>query len=348
MALTRRAFLGLVGSAGAAGMVSAESSTPPPAPALPVIPGPVPKRKFGRHNEQVSVLGLGGQTLAQASSLEEAKRIARHAIERGMTFFDNAWDYHGGKAEEWMGEAMTEGWRDKVFLMTKVCTHGHPLPRGGKEGAMQMLEDSLRRLKTDRIDLWMIHQLENDAEVDKAYGPGGVIEALELAKKQGKIRYAGFTGHTRPESHLKILEGGYKFDASLMPVSALGAVRVKQGDSDILHSCRFVSEVMPALEKHQVACIGMKGFGGSRRAHLAGLVNASKVVRFALSYPQVCTHLVGIDKFEFVDQAVVASHETPMAEPERKAFMASCAFNDASKYAAYLEDGHRDGVLVRS
>jgi aryl-alcohol dehydrogenase-like predicted oxidoreductase len=216
--------------------------------------------------------------------------------------------------------------------MTKVCTHGKPLPDGGKEGAMRMLEESLRRLGTDHLDLWMIHQIENKAEVEKAYGPGGVIEALELARQQGKVRYTGFTGHTDPEAHLAILRGGYSFDASLMPVSALGA----------LSSRKFEEVVMPELVKQNCAVLGMKGFGGSRRAHLHGLVNAETVVRYSLSYPQVCTHLVGMDKYEYIDAAALAAAKTPMTVPEREAFTVQLAAQGGASYASYLREGYRD------
>lgn len=292
----------------------------------------VPHRKFGRHDEMLSVIGIGGQTLGAAESANEAQRIARRAIDCGINFFENAWDYVGGRAEEWMGHAL-EGTRDRVFLMTKVCTHGKPLPDGGKTGAMRMLEESLRRLKTDHLDLWMIHQLENDAEVEKAYGPDGVIEALELAKKQGKTRHTGFTGHTDPEAHVKMLRGGYAFDATLMPVSALGA----------LSSRRFEEVVMPELVARNVACLGMKGFGGSKRAHLHGLVTAETVLRYSLSYPQVCTHVIGIDKMEFLEEAVSASGKTPMTPAEREVFTLALAEKGAARHAVYLKDGYRDG-----
>jgi aryl-alcohol dehydrogenase-like predicted oxidoreductase len=326
MKATRRGFLrsvaGAVGAAPFLGLDSARAETLS-----------VQKRKFGRHDEMVSVVGLGGQTLGLASNIEEARRIARHAIDVGITFFDNAWDYHGGRAEEWMGYAIADGWRDKVFLMTKVCTHGKPLPEGGLKGAMTMLEQSLKRLGTDHLDLWMIHQIENDAEVEKAYGPEGVIEALELAKKQGKVRYTGFTGHTDPEAHVKILQGGYDFDATLMPVSALGA----------LSSRKFEEVVMPECVKRNVAVLGMKGFGGSRRAHLHGLVNPETVLRYSLSYPQVCTHLIGMDKYEFIDQAALASAKTPMTPAEREAFTVAVAAQGGAGYACYLQEGYRDG-----
>lgn len=331
MKLSRRDFLKSVTGAAAAALPIAGVATAAAEPAR-AEPGSVPRRKFGRHQEMLSVLGVGGMTLGTAFSKDEARRIARRAIECGVNFFENSWDYGGGNAEEWMGYAL-EGSRDGVFLMTKVCTHGKPLPEGGKEGAMRMLEDSLRRLKTDHLDLWMIHQLENEEEVRKAYGPGGVLEALDLAKKQGKVRYTGFTGHTDPEAHVSMLKGGYPFDASLMPVSALGA----------LSSRRFEEVVMPELVKRDVAVLGMKGFGGSRRAHLHGLVNAETVLRYSLSYPQVCTHVIGMDKMEFLDQALLAASKTPMTPKERADFQVAVAGKGGAEYAVYLRDGYRDG-----
>jgi aryl-alcohol dehydrogenase-like predicted oxidoreductase len=295
-------------------------------------PNSIPKRKFGRHDEMLSVLGVGGLTLGGAESIDEALRIAHRAIDLGVNFFENAWDYRGGKAEEWMGHAL-EGKRDQIFLMTKVCTHNKAFPDGGKEGAMRMLEESLRRLKTDHIDLWMIHAIESMEEVEKAYMPGGVLEAFEKAKKEGKIRYTGFTGHTDPEAHLKLLEGGYAFDATLMPVSALGALSSRQ----------FEKVVMPELVKRNIACLGMKGFGGSKRAHLHGLVTAETVMRYSLSYPQVCTHVIGIDKMPFLDQAALAASKTPMTPAERDAFTVSLSQQGGERFAVYLEEGHKDG-----
>ena len=318
--ITRRGFLGLIPGLGLAKSWASGA-------------GSVPTRKFGRHEERVSVLGFGGHTLAMAKDIPEATRIAHEAVERGVTFFDNAWCYHGGRAEEWMGQAL-QGIREKVFLMTKCCTHKKSLPEGGKEGAMKYLEDSLRRLKTDHVDLWMLHQVEGADEVDKFYGPGGAAEAFDLAKKQGKVRYLGFTGHTDPAVHRKILDGGYAFDASLQPVSALGT----------LDSRKFETETIPELAKRQIAVIGMKGFGGSKRASQKGLMNAEKVMRYALSYPEVCTHLVGVDRFEYVDEAVVAAGKSPMEVEERKAFAAWCDRMGGAEYAMHCQPGHQDGA----
>ena len=174
----------------------------------------VPKRKFGRHDEMVSSMALGGHALGTAPSVEEATRIAHAAIDMGITFFDNSWDYHNGRAEEWMGAAI-KGKRDQLFLMTKVHTHGQ-----GKDVADKMLDDSLRRLGTDHLDLWQIHAIRTQAEIDSAFAPGGVIEALDEAKKQGKVRYVGFTGHLDPHLHAKMLEHRYPFDSVQMPLSA--------------------------------------------------------------------------------------------------------------------------------
>ena len=181
MSTSRRTFLkSIAGAAGSLPLLagqSEESST--------VDPNAMPKRKFGRHDEMLSVVGLGGHTLYLSGSKEEARKISLDAINKGVNFFDNSWSYHGGKAEEYMGYAL-EGHRDDIFLMTKVCTYNKPFPQGGKEGAMKMLEDSLRRLKTDHLDLWMIHMVNNEQQIEKAYMKCGVLEAMELAKEQGK------------------------------------------------------------------------------------------------------------------------------------------------------------------
>jgi len=317
--ITRRGFLRLIPGLGLAKSWAG-------------APGEIPTRKFGRHDEQVSVVGLGGHTLYLSGSDAEATRIAHAGVDRGIRFFDNAWCYHQGEAQVRMGKAL-EGIRDKVFLMTKCCSHQKPLPEGGKEGAMKMLEESLQRLRTDRIDLWMLHELKGPAEVEKFYGPGGAAEAFDLAKKQGKVRYLGFTGHTDPAMHLKILAGGYPFDASLQPVSALGT----------LDSRKFETEVIPELAKRKIAVIGMKGFGGSKRSSEKGLMTAEKVMRYSLSYPEVCTHLIGVDKFDYVEQAAVAATKSPMNEDERKAFVVWCDRMGGAEYAMHCQPGHRDG-----
>ncbi|MGJ8638705.1 MAG: aldo/keto reductase [Opitutaceae bacterium] len=301
MNLSRRNFL-------KASVGSAALASTPAAIAKAASETKIPKRKFGRHDDMLTVVGFGGHTLYLSGSQAEATAIAHHAIDLGVNFFDNAWDYHGGEAEEYMGVAL-EGKRDKVFLMSKFCNfHGKPKD-ATVASAMKNLEDSLRRLKTDHLDLWMLHNVSGDDAQD-AYKSDGAVEAMELAKKQGKIRYAGFTGHTDPKVHRDLIEGGYEWDATLMPVSIVGA----------LQSRAFESEIMPLCEKHKIAVLGMKGFGGSRRTHLHSKTNPSELLSYSLSYSQVCTHVIGVDKMEYVDQAVAASTVTPMKAKDRAQF----------------------------
>jgi aryl-alcohol dehydrogenase-like predicted oxidoreductase len=149
----------------------------------------IPTRPFGRTGERVSILGLGGWHLGVPKTDRAAVRLAHAAIDAGVTFLDNAWDYNDGLSETRMGQAIADR-RDRVFLMTKVCTHG----RGGKV-AMKQLEQSLRRLRTDYLDLWQIHEVVYDDEPARHFARGGAVEALDRAKQQGKVRYVGFTGH---------------------------------------------------------------------------------------------------------------------------------------------------------
>ena len=301
MSVSRRRFLQF--SLGSAALLKSPSAWA--AAAEKVV---MPKRKFGRYDDQLSVVGFGGHTLYLAGSQKDANAITHRALDLGVNFFENAWDYHKGEAETYMGEAL-KGRRDSVFLMTKFCNYhtNHYTP--DVAGAMQMLEDSLRRLQTDHLDLWMLHSVSGDDAHD-AYRREGAIEALELAKKQGKIRYTGFTGHTDVAVHREIIEVGYAWDATLMPVSVVGALK----------SRAFESEIMPLCEQHEIAVLGMKGFGGSRRTHLHERTNAQQVLQYALSYPQVCCHVVGVDKLEYVDQAVAGCAAQPFAAEERARF----------------------------
>ena len=176
--LTRRRFLeGAALAAGGSLMAQTNQSTA------------IPRRTWGRTGIETSIIGVGGYHLGSAKDLDEARRIVDEAIDNGINFFDNAWDYHDGKSEEWLGQAL-KGKRDKVILMTKVCTHGRD-----KNVGMAQLEQSLRRLQTDHLDVWQIHEVVYDDDPDRIFAPNGVIEALDLAKKQGKVRFVGFTGH---------------------------------------------------------------------------------------------------------------------------------------------------------
>lgn len=270
----------------------------------------VPKRKFGRHDDMVSVVGIGGHTLYFSGSQEDATEICAKAIDHGINFFDNAWCYHDNQAEIYMGNAL-KGKRDKVFLMSKLC----PYHTGKRDlaatvaGSMKSIEDSLRRLKTDHLDLLMLHQISHD-DVEDAYRVDGAIEAFELAKKQGKIRYAGFTGHSDAKLHTQIIKKGYEWDAMLCPISAQNAM-----------NSRSFEKVIPLCEEKGIAVLGMKGFGGQRRKELHKKTSPEEILSYSLSYKQVCTQLIGIDRVDFLEKAVVAASSiTPMTESERLAY----------------------------
>ena len=239
--------------------------------------GDIPRRPLGRTGEQVSIIGVGGYHLGTLPSVEDAQRVVQEAVDAGVNFFDNAWEYHDGRSEEWLGRAL-EGRRDKVLLMTKVCTHGR-----GKAVAMQQLEQSLTRLRTDHLDVWQIHEViyENDPDLD--FAPDGVVAALDQAKQDGKVRFVGFTGHKSPAIHLRMLSRQYPFDTVQMPLNCFDATYRS-----------FEQQVLPQLVRQQVAALGMKSLGGDGQPILHGVVAAEEALRYAMSLP-VATTITGID-----------------------------------------------------
>jgi aryl-alcohol dehydrogenase-like predicted oxidoreductase len=244
----------------------------------------IPTRPFGRTGEQVSIIGLGGFHLGLPSTDAEAVRLAHAAIDAGITFLDNAWDYNDGLSEKRMGKAIADR-RDRVFLMTKVCTHG----RDGKV-AMRQLEDSLRRLKTDHLDLWQIHEVVFDGEPARHFARGGVVEALDRARQQGKVRHVGFTGHKSPELHLEMLGHDYEWHSCQLPLNCFdGSFR------------SFEQNVLPELNRRGIAPIGMKSMGGDGRAVKAKVVSAEDALKYALSLP-VATVVSGIDSMRVLKQ----------------------------------------------
>jgi predicted aldo/keto reductase-like oxidoreductase len=237
----------------------------------------VPTRPFGRSGERVSLLGLGGWHLGVPETDRAAVRLAHAAIDAGITFLDNAWDYNEGLSETRMGQAIADR-RQQVFLMTKVCTHGRDA-----RVAMRQLEDSLRRLRTDYLDLWQIHEVVFDNEPARHFAPGGVVEALDRAREQGKVRYVGFTGHKSPALHLAMLAYDYPWDACQLPLNCFdGSFR------------SFEQEVLPVLNARGIAPIGMKSLGGDARAVKARVVSASEALAYACSLP-VATVVSGIE-----------------------------------------------------
>jgi uncharacterized protein len=252
----RRQFLGAAGLVAAGEALgrdarSPESTDKPRSPpkGADAAAGEIPQRPLGRTGVKVSALGLGGHHLGDCKTVEEAIRLVHEAVDAGITFCDNCWEYWNGRAEDWLGRAL-KGRRDKVFLMTKVCTHGRD-----KKVGLRQLEESLKRLQTDHLDLWQIHECVYDNDPERHFAKGGVIEALDEAKKAGKVRYVGFTGHKHPAIHRKMLSYDYPFDSVQMPLNAFDA------------SYRsFQKHVLPEVNKRGMAALGMKSLGetGSR------------------------------------------------------------------------------------
>jgi len=256
----------------------------------------IPTRPFGRTGERVSVLGLGGWHVGLPKTDRAAVRLIHAAIDAGITFLDNAWDYNDGLSETRMGQAIADR-RDRVFLMTKVCTHG----RDGKV-AMRQLEDSLRRLRTDYLDLWQIHEVAFDDEPRRHFAKGGAVEALDKARQQGKVRFVGFTGHKDPALHLEMLSYDYTWDAVQMPINCFdGSFR------------SFEQRVLPELNRRGIAPIGMKSLCGDARAITAGIVSAEEALRYSLSLP-ITTLVTGIDTPKVLRQDVaIARGFKPMS-----------------------------------
>jgi aryl-alcohol dehydrogenase-like predicted oxidoreductase len=246
--------------------------------------GTVPKKPLGRTGIQVSAIGLGGYHLGSAETDQAANEIVAKALDHGVDFFDNAWEYHDGLSEERLGKAL-KGKRDRAFVMTKVCTHGRD-----KKVAMRMLEESLRRLQTDHLDLWQIHEVVYDNDPDLIFAPNGAAEALLDAKKQGKVRFVGFTGHKDPEIHLKMLSHDFPFDTVQMPLNCCDATFRS-----------FETHVLPEAARRGIAALGMKSLGGSGELVRHGAVTPEQGLRYAMSLA-VATTISGVDTMQVLDQ----------------------------------------------
>jgi aryl-alcohol dehydrogenase-like predicted oxidoreductase len=267
----------------------------------------IPLRAFGKTGVKISALGLGGHHLGDAKDEETAIQIVHEAIDGGITFFDNCWEYNRGKSENWMGKGL-KGLRDRVFLMTKVCTHG-------RDGAlaMQMLEQSLRRLQTDHLDLWQIHGVVFDNDPDLFIRPNGAAEALTKAREQGKVRFVGFTGHKAPEIHLKMLATGFPFDSVQMPLNCFDAT---------FHS--FEKKVLPELNRRGIAALGMKPMTGKGEPLKKGVVTPDQALRYAMSLP-VATTITGMEKLDVLRQNLrIAQGFQPMTVEEMEALANQC------------------------
>lgn len=264
----------------------------------------IPTRPFGNTGEQVSILGVGGHHFGRIRDEQEAIRFLRIAIDEGVTFLDNAYEYHDGRSEEVMGKALEGGYREKAFLMTKH--HG----RKDKKTAMKHLEASLRRLKTEVIDLWQFHEVVYEADPDMIFSPGGAIEAAEEAKQQGKVRYIGFTGHKDPKIHLDMLSRDYAWDAVQMPINPLDA-----------HFKSFQKEVLPVLLERNIAPLAMKTLGDGYVMR-ANVVEPAEALRYAWSQP-IATLISGMESIELLRTNIaLARGFTPMSKEEQQTLLA--------------------------
>ena len=264
--------------------------------------GTIPLRDFGKTGVKVSALGMGGHHFGEAKDEDTVVEIIHRSVDGGITFFDCCWEYNRGKSEDWLGKGL-KGLRDRAFLMTKVCTHGRDASL-----AMQMLEQSLRRLQTDHLDLWQVHGVGfwNDPEL--FIRPGGAAEALERAKKEGKVRFVGFTGHKDPDVHLAMLNTGFPFDSVQMPLNPFDAN---------FHS--FEQKVLPVLNQKGIAPLGMKPICGHGEPVQKGVFSAQELLSYAMSLP-VATTISGVSEISILEQNLkIAQGFTPLSEAEMQA-----------------------------
>lgn len=289
----------------------------------------IPYRPLGNTGEKVSVIGLGGSHIGRPTE-EESIRIVRTAIDSGVNFLDNCWDYYRGLCEVRMGKALRDGYRDRVFLMTKIDGRN-------KQTAQHQLDESLQRLQTDHLDLLQIHEVGNEDDPDRVFASGGAIEALLDAKKAGKTRFLGFTGHKSPDMHLKMLDAAalhkFRFDTVQMPLNVMDP-----------HFESFEKRVLPYLLKQNIGILGMKSIGYGRILD-SKTVTAVECLHYAMNLPTSVV-ITGCDSLPILQQALDAARSfRPMSEAQVSALLAKTA--DAAKdgkYESYKTSYSFDGT----
>jgi predicted aldo/keto reductase-like oxidoreductase len=293
--------------------------------------GEMPYRTLGRSGEKVSLLGLGGNHIGLPKDEQESLRIIRAAIDNGINFLDNCWDYHDGMSEVRMGKALQDGYRQKVFLMTKIDGQV-------KDVAAKQIDECLRRLQVDTIDLMQFHEIIRMGDPDRIFGPNGAFEAAMAAKKAGKIRYIGFTGHKDPDIHLKMLETGFAhgftFDAVQMPLNIMDA-----------HYHSFAKKVVPVLVQHGIGVLGMKPLG-------SGIILKSKTVtpieclHYAMNLPTSVV-INGCDSMERLNQGLEAARTFhPLDKKDLAALLSKTAAAGANgEYELFKTTTNFDGTV---
>jgi aryl-alcohol dehydrogenase-like predicted oxidoreductase len=291
----------------------------------------VPHRPLGRTDIQVSAMALGGYHLGSAKNQQEANEIVAQAMDAGINFFDNAWDYHDGHSEEVLGIAL-KGKRQQAVVMTKVCTHGR-----SKDVAMKQLEESLRRLQTDHLDLWQIHEVIYETDPDLIFVAGGAAEALLQAKRQGKVRAIGFTGHKDPSIHLRMLSHNFPFDTVQMPLNCLDATFRS-----------FEASVLPEARKQGIGVLGMKSMGGSGEIVTHGAATPEEALRYAMSLPVAAT-ISGVDSMDILQQNLaIARGFQPMSPADMQALRERCkTFAADGRFELFKVTKKYDGSVGR-
>ena len=293
--------------------------------------GLVPHRPLGSTAIQVSAVGLSGYHLGSAKDQQEVNDIVARAMDAGINLLDNAWEYHNGHSEEVVGTAL-KGRRQQAIVMTSVCTHGR-----GKDVAMEQLEQSLRRLQTDYLDLWQIHEVIYENDPDLIFRSGGAAEALLEAKQQGKVRAIGFTGHKDPSIHLKMLAHDFPFDTVQMPLNCLDATFRS-----------FETSVLPVAKQRGMGVLGMKSMGGSGEIVIHGAATPEQALRYAMSMP-VSSTISGVDSMEVLEQNLaIARGFQPMPQQEMQALREQCrSFASDGRYELYKVTKKYDGKVGR-
>lgn len=284
-------------------------------------------RTLGKTGERVSALGIGGAHAARPQDPAESVRLIRTAIDSGVTFMDNCWDYSNGDAEARMGKALRDGYREKVFLMTKIDAHY-------AEAAARQIDQCLERLQTDHLDLLQIHEVIRFDDPEAVFAPGGTMDALLAARQAGKIRYIGFTGHKDPDIHLKMLDAGFDWDTVQMPLNCVDT-----------HHRSFEALVLPALVQRGIGVLGMKPLAAGAAVR-NGVATAEECLRYAMSLPTSVV-ITGCDSMPILEQALRVWRDfTPMTAQAMDDLRArTAARNVGGTLEGYKTTGNFDGTI---
>jgi predicted aldo/keto reductase-like oxidoreductase len=310
--IERRNFLKFAGASAAVGFAMVRrvfGAAPSDAPGqIGPSKGAIPRRTLGKTGERLSIVGIGGHHLGRVLVEEsESIRIVRTALDNGVNFLDNSWDYNDGESEVRVGKALRDRYRDKAFLMTKIDGRD-------KVSAAKQIDDSLRRLQTDRIDLVQFHEVIRMNDPDRIFASGGAIEAALDAKKAGKLRYIGFTGHKSPKIHLHMLQTadryGFTFDTVQMPLNVMDA-----------HFDSFEQMVLPELVTRRIGVLAMKTMGDGNFLR-SGVVTPVECLHYSMNLPTSVV-ITGCDSMRILEQALDAARTfSPLSNAQREALLA--------------------------